>query len=99
MRKKYRIYEKANMGQLVVGLKHEMEVRGRMLLISLLRIGYDNAIHISACTGTLGPRSSHKRNVSSAPGFSATRALGHLNTIANHPHMLGCTALTSTSDA
>jgi hypothetical protein len=43
----------ADMGQLVVELKKEMEVRGRMLPILLLRIGYDSAI--SACIGTLGP--------------------------------------------
>jgi hypothetical protein len=44
----------ADMGQLVVELKKEIEVRGRMLPILLLCIGYDSAI--SACIGTLGPR-------------------------------------------
>ena len=42
------------MGQLAVELKKEMEVRGRMLPILLLHMGYDNVI--SARIGTLGPR-------------------------------------------
>jgi hypothetical protein len=81
----------ADMGQLVVELKKEIEVRGRMLpILYRLRQRY-LGLHWHA-----GTTSSHRRNVNSAPSFSATRAWV---TSTRLPHMPGCTAPVPTFDA